>query len=296
MKSEKVKSNVAKGNEYEKVAKQILLKKEIVWNRNVSFDSESNEKKIEGISGVKHQIDIHLVSSLNPSCHLLVECKGHEKSVEKSLACSFITIIKDIEKKRKDWDIIPVFASNNGFDPGAKNMLKYYKIAYLDLKNVSNKIYRMSISEQSIFNKVEITNVILEDGSRAEKFEGFRNDIKGDVFRAENIIGSYELFDDKNKNIRDVLNYVGYFKTGKRKNKECHDDEYVGICSGKKLSYIEGYFKGKTVSKASTSETKIASDTIAVFYRSKTEYFVFRKNGSIERYKLNRTKKFFSRV
>jgi len=87
------KSNKQKGDEYEKFTTEILMMKKLVWEDGVVFDNKDNEHKIFGKSGAEHQIDIHLTSTTNNEYHLLGECKCFNDPIEKTLACSFVTVM-----------------------------------------------------------------------------------------------------------------------------------------------------------------------------------------------------------
>ena len=94
---------------------------------------------------------------------MLCECKSHNGPVEKTEACSFVTVIRDIKEKHNDWKIIPCLASNLGFQSGAVKILIYYDNAPLDLCYVSNKTFKITITESSIRTNVKITGVYLKE-------------------------------------------------------------------------------------------------------------------------------------
>ena len=129
------KTNKQKGDDFEFFSQQILLLKQISWTKEkIQFDNVKCKQKIEGKSGAKHEIDLLFTSSINDIYHLLCECKGYATPVEKSLACSFVTVINDIKKKHNDWKVIPVFFSKKGYQPGALKILNHYKINIKDIQ------------------------------------------------------------------------------------------------------------------------------------------------------------------
>lgn len=274
-----------KGKKYEDFSKSILLLKEISWNNGINFDLVPNNYngKIEGVSGAKHQIDIHLLSSNNPDCHLLCECKSHNGSVEKTEACSFVTVINDIKEKHKDWKIIPCFASNLGFQSGAIKILLYYDIAPLDLQNVSEKRFKLTITESSTRPDIEITNVYLKGNVIAKKYDGFKNDDRGDILPPKNLLGFYELYDNNDQLISDIVNFKGTFKTGKRMHILSKFDVFKSLETGLELDRIEGISRGPIKSEPHTSTSIIKSDTNAVLKIGDKLFYHFKKDGSIEK-------------
>lgn len=277
--------NQEKGKKYEDFSESILLLKEISWDRGIIFDkvSDDHTDKIEGISGAKHQIDIHLLSSNNPDYHLLCECKSHNGSVEKTEACSFVTVIRDIKEKHNDWKIIPCFASNLGFQSGAVKILIYYDIAPLDLCDVSNKTYKITITESSIRPNIKITGVYLKGNIKADCIDGFTNDDRGGILRPEYVLGYYELFDECGKIIEDFINYKGPFVTGKRKYVNNEYDVFKSFITKLELDRIEGISYGAIKTEPHSSTSIIKSDTKAVLKIDDKLFYHFNKDGSIKK-------------
>lgn len=277
--------NQEKGKKYEDFSKSILLLKEISWDTGIIFDKASDNcnGKIEGISGAKHQIDIHLLSSNNPNYHLLCECKSHNGPVEKTEACSFVTVIRDIKEKQKDWQIIPCFASNLGFQSGAVKILIYYDIAPLDLRDVSNKTFKITITESSVRPNIKITGVYLKGNVKADSFDGFINDDRGDILRPEYLLGYYELFDNSGKIIEDLINYKGSFVTGKRKHVNNEYDVFKSIITKLELDRIEGVSCGAIKTEPHSSTNIINSDTKAVLKIDDKLFYHFNKDGTIKK-------------
>ena len=273
------------GDKYEDFSKQILLLTEISWEDGIVFDKNYNSEndKIEGASGAKHQIDIHLVSSQYNNYHLLCECKCHKGSVEKTEACSFVTVIMDIKKKNPDWNVIACFTSNLGFQKGAVQILLYYDIAPLDLEDVSEKEFKITITESSISPKIEITKVYLKNNEVANCYDGFINDDRGGVLRPQYLLGYYELLDENNNIIDDLIHHYGFFKTGNRKHVNNEFDVFKSLEKQIELDRIEGIAKGPCESGPSTSTSIIKSDVKAVLKLSKDTYYHFKKDGTIEK-------------
>lgn len=274
-----------KGKKYEDFSRNILLLKEISWDKGIVFDtvSDNHNGKIEGISGVKHQIDIHLLSSKNHDYHLLCECKSYNGPVEKTEACSFVTVIKDIKEQHKEWKIIPCFASNLGFQSGAAKVLAYYDIAPLDLQNVSEKQIKLTITESSIRPDIVITAVYLRGDILAKRYDGFKNDERGEILSPNNLLGFYELFDQDNKLIDDIVNYKGTFKTGRRINVLSEYDVFKSLDTGLELGRIEGISRGPIKSESHTSTSIIKSDINAVLRIDDKLLYRFKKDGSIDK-------------
>ena len=236
--------NNEKGKKYELFSQEILLLKKIKWDyskteKNIVFDEVSADHKIFGISGQAHQIDVHLTSSQNSDYHLLCECKAHDPAVEKTHACSFVMVINDIKKKHKDWKIIPVFTADDGYQSGAKKILQYYKIIYLEMKDYRNAIRKLTITTTSrtpIFKKL---NGTLDDGTIVDKDVCLVNYSRG-CCGITNAINSFEILDDKNHPIDDLIDFVGKFHTGKRTVKIDKYDDFFELHSNKKLVGISG--------------------------------------------------------
>ncbi len=277
--------NQEKGKKYEDFSKNILLLKEISWERGIIFDKVSNNHsdKIEGISGAKHQIDIHLLSSNHPDYHLLCECKSHNGPVEKTEACSFVTVIKDIKGKHNDWKIIPCFASNLGFQSGAIKILIYYDIAPLDLHDVSDKEFKITITESSRRPNIKITGVYLKGNVKANIIDGFKNDDRGDILRPEYVLGYYELLDDSGKIIKDLINYKGSFVTGKRKQINNAYDVFKSLITELELDRIEGISFGAIKTEPRSSTNIIKSTTKAVLKINDKLFYHFNKDGTIKK-------------
>lgn len=273
-----------KGDKYESFSSEILLLKNVTWTKSgISFDIDSDEHKIEGISGAKHQIDIHLISSKNPSYHLLCECKCYSKAIEKSLACSFVTVINDIKSKHKDWNIIPVFASDKGYNSGALKILNKYKISALDLEDVSDRIFYLTTSESITYAKIIITKVLLINGIEVDVNESFVNYDRGDIWGAKNIVGFYECLDDDEKVIDDLVHFVGTFHTGNRKFSYCDLDIFKRMSDGIEIGRIEGKIEGCETEKTSEHKDKILSNVKAIMKLVNGDSFKFYKDGSIKK-------------
>lgn len=273
------------GDKYEDLSMQILLLKEISWEEGIVFDKvyDNGNDKIEGASGAKHQIDIHLVSSQHNNYHLLCECKCHKGSVEKTEACSFVTVITDIKKKNPDWNVIACFTSNLGFQKGAVQILLYYDIAPLDLEDVSEKEFKITITESSISTDIKITNVYLKNNEVANCYDGFTNDDRGDILRPQYILSYYELLDENNNIINDLIHHYGFFKTGNRKYVNNEFDVFKSLEKNVELDRIEGFANGARKNEPSTSTSIIKSDVKAILKLSKDTYYHFKKDGTIEK-------------
>lgn len=272
-----------KGDKYEAFSSEILLLKNVTWtSKGVSFDEIDAEHKIEGESGAKHQIDIHLTSSKNPEYHLLCECKCYSQAIEKSLACSFVTVINDIRKSHKEWKIIPVFASDKGYNSGALKILKKYKISALDLEDVSDRIFTLTTTESVTSAKITISRITLIDGSEVGVNESFINYDRGDIWGAKNIIGFYEILDDNEKVIDDLVHYVGSFHTGKRKFSYGDSDKFLRMSDNKEIGRIDGIIEGCETNELGKHQEKIISSVKAVMKLVNGDSFKFNKDGTIE--------------
>ena len=273
-----------KGNKYESFSRDILLLKNISWTKkNIIFDNVSSDGVIEGKSGAKHQIDIHLISNQHPRYHLLCECKCFSKAISKSLACSFVTVITDIQKKHRNWKIIPVFASDKGFQSGAKAIFKQYGIASLDLEDVSERKTTLTIEESSIRAIVKINRIVLKDGSEAKIYDGFINDELGDIRDARNLIGYYHVFDSKNNEISDLTDYTGYFKTGNRLSTNSVYDVFKRFGDEKEIDYIEGEVEGNIRKNLGHTTNVVTSIIKAKLKLENGDSYQFFKDGTIKK-------------
>lgn len=214
---------------------------------------------------------------------MLCECKSHNGPVEKTETCSFVTVIRDIKEKHNDWKIILCLASNLGFQSGAVKILIYYDNAPLYLCDVSNKTFKITITESSIRTNVKITGVYLKGNVKADCIDGFTKDDRGDILRPYYVLGYYELFDDCGKIIEDLINYKGPFVTEKRKYVNNEYDVFKSFITKLTLDRIEGvpYSAIKTEPHSSTSIIK--SDTKAVLKTDDKLFYHFNKDGSIKK-------------
>ena len=271
-----------KGDKYEAFSSEILLLKNVTWtSKGIAFDKINDEHKIEGKSGAKHQIDIHLTSSKNPSYHLLCECKCYAKAIEKSLACSFVTVINDIKSNHADWNIIPVFASDKGYNKGALQVLKQYNISALDLEDVSDRIFTLTTTESVTFAKITISQVQLYDNTVVGNNESFINYDRGGIWNAKNIIGFYECLDDNEKIIEDIVHHVGNFHTGKRLYSYCELDKFLRMSDQKEIGRIDGKIEGCETKECGKHEEKVISSVKAIMNLVNGDSFKFKKDGSI---------------
>lgn len=276
-----------KGDNYELFSAEFLLLKDILFsdenNANIDFDLESDKHKIEGVSGAKHQIDIHLTSTKNSNFHLLCECKCHASPVSKTLACSFVTVINDIKNKEKNWNIIPVFASSTGFNSGALKVLKYNKIIPINLSDLSCKTF--SVSENTTITRpiINILSIELKDGLKGNAEDVFINYERGDVFSAKNIIGFYEHLDDNGNTIEDLVTYKGKFHTGKRLHSTCEEDNFLRVKDFIEINKIYGEVTGVEKEIASTSTFKLDSTAKAKINAYDGLEYVFYKDGTVKK-------------
>lgn len=278
-----------KGDKYEAFTKEVLLLKQLTWsydesNENISFDVVSNENIIYGISGAHHQIDVHLTSSVNPSVHLLCECKAHNPAVEKTHACSFVTVINDIKERHNDWKIIPVFAADDGYQSGAFTILKYYKIIPIEMKDYREAKRVMTLSMKSISPIFKTLNATLEDGTIVSDKSCFRNDSRGSYLGISNAINSFELLDENNNEIKDLVYFVGKFYTGKRKVRYDEYDEFIEQNSMKKLISIKGEITGNTEESLGTHKDIFESKVITSMSVGDGYYYKINKNGTCEKF------------
>lgn len=258
--------NNEKGKKYELFSQEILLFKHFNWDyskkeKNIIFDKISDNHKIMGISGEEHQIDVHLVSSEHEEYHLLCECKAHNPAVEKTHACSFVTVINDIKAYHKDWKIIPVFTADDGFQSGAKKILQYYKIIYLEMKDYRNAKRTLTITTSSRAPKFSELRGILDDGSVVDKDVYLQNYSRG-YCGLTNAINSFELLDRNNNVIDNLIEFEGEFHTGKRIIRFDEYDDFIDLQSQKELVKIEGTVVGITTTDYGSSKTVFESKAV----------------------------------
>ena len=159
----------------------------------------------------------------------------------------------------------------------------YYDIAPLDLRDVSNKTFKITITESSVRPNIKITGVYLKGNVKADSFDGFINDDRGDILRPEYLLGYYELFDNSGKIIEDLINYKGSFVTGKRKHVNNEYDVFKSIITKLELDRIEGVSCGAIKTEPHSSTNIINSDTKAVLKIDDKLFYHFNKDGTIKK-------------
>lgn len=276
--------NYEKGKKYELFSQEILLLKRFKWDysrneKGIIFDKASDEHIIMGISGEEHQIDIHLISGKNEEYHLLCECKAHDPAVEKIHACSFVTVINDIKAFHKDWKIIPVFTADDGYQSGAKKILQYYKIIYLEMKDYRNAKRTLTITTTSRAPKFSALRGILDDDSVVDKDVCLQNYSRG-CCGLTNAINSFELLDNNNNTIKDLVEFVGEFHTGKRIIKFDEYDNFIELQSGKELVKIEGTVDGIVTNDYGSSKTVFESKAVTNIILDDGSIYRINKDGS----------------
>lgn len=276
-----------KGDAYESFSKEVLLLKQISWsytdkNKNIYFDTESDEHILCGISGAHHQIDVHLTSSELPEFHLLCECKAHNPAVEKTHACSFVTVINDIKEKHPEWKIIPVFTADDGFQSGAFTILKYYKVIALEMKDYRNATRTLSMKVTSIAPVFKSLYGYLEDGTIVDKNVCLENLSRGGGLGITNAIRSFEILDENNQVIKDIVEYVGKFHTGKRTIIYDEYDDFTEVSSQKKLVSIKGEVIGNTSNELESSVDVFKSKVITSINLGDGNIYKIRKDRTCE--------------
>ena len=280
--------NNEKGKKYELFSQEILLLENLKWDyskkdKDIVFDIVSDDHEIVGVSGQDHQIDVHLTSSQNPDYHLLCECKAHDPAVEKTHACSFVTVINDIKKNHKDWKIIPVFTADDGYQSGAKKILQYYKIIYLEMKDYRNAKRTLTITTTSRSPIFEKLNGILEDGTVIDRDVCLENYSRG-CCGITNAINSFELLDNNNKEIDNIVEFIGDFHTGKRTIIFDQYDDFIEMHSRKKLVGITGTVAGITTNDYGSSKTVFESKAVTNIILSDGSIYRVNKDGSCVKY------------
>ena len=281
-------ANQIKGKKYEDFSKEILLLESVSFENGIHFDKVNPKKtkleRIEGISGVKHQIDIHLLSSEFPDYHLLCECKCYGGEIEKSVACAFITVIHDIEKKHPDWKIISCFLSDQGFQQGAFKILGYYDVAPLELENVSNKKIRITMSESSIRANFKVEKTVLENDTIMNGIDALKNNHLNSMFREEKVLSFFKLVDEDGNEISDIMHFVGKFRTAQRKKQPlAPDDFFYSVKTGLKFEYLEDVSYVPEYSELDPSSIVFDSSVKAVLKIANGVYYHFNKDGSVEK-------------
>ena len=280
--------NNEKGKKYEIFSQEILLLENLKWDyseteKDIVFDEVSDDHKIVGISGQDHQIDVHLTSSQNPDYHLLCECKAHDPAVEKTHACSFVTVINDIKENHKDWKIIPVFTADDGYQTGAKKILQYYKIIYLEMKDYRNAKRTLTITTTSRSPIFEKLNGTLEDGTVVDRDVCLENYSRG-CCGITNAINSFELLDNNNKEIDNLVEFIGDFHTGKRTIIFDQYDDFIEMHSRKKLIGITGTVTGITTNDYGSSKTVFESKAVTNIILGDGSIYRINKDGSCVKY------------
>ena len=280
--------NNDKGKKYELFSQEILLLEKLKWDysrtdKDIVFDKVSDDHKIAGISGQDHQIDVHLTSSQNPDYHLLCECKAHDPAVEKTHACSFVTVIHDIKENHKDWKIIPVFTADDGYQSGAKKILQYYKIIYLEMKDYRNAKRTLTITTTSRSPIFEQLNGILDDGTIVDRNVCLENYSRG-CSGITNAINSFELLDKNNKVIDNLVEFIGDFHTGKRTIVFDQYDDFIEMHSRKKLVKITGRVTGNETNELGYSKTVFESKAVTNIILGDGSIYRINKDGTCVKY------------
>lgn len=276
--------NNEKGKKYELFSQEILLLKHYNWDyskkeKNIIFDKISDNHKIMGISGEEHQIDVHLLSSEHEEYHLLCECKAHDPAVEKTHACSFVTVINDIKAYHKDWKIIPVFTADDGFQSGAKKILQYYGIIYLEMKDYRNAKRTLTTTITSRAPKFSELRGILDDGTVVDKDVCLQNYSRG-CCGLTNAINSFELLDKNNNIIEDLIDFVGDFHTGKRIIMFDEYDDFFELHSEKELIRIEGTVVENITTNYGSDQTVFESKAVTNIILGDGSIYRINKDGS----------------
>lgn len=114
----------SKGDMYESLISYVY--QQLSWASDRDIEVLSNQK-IKGKSGQEHQIDVYYEFQQNGVIHkVIIECKNHEKKVEKGMIQSFKAVLDDIG------NATGIFASFNGFQSGAREFAKYYDIELVE--------------------------------------------------------------------------------------------------------------------------------------------------------------------
>lgn len=97
------------------------------------------------------------------------------------------------------------------------------------------------------------------------------------------MLGYYELFDDCEKIIEDLINYKGLFVIGKRKYVNNEYDVFKSFITKLELDRIEGVSYGVIKTAPHYSTTIIKSDTKAVLKIDDKLFYHFNKDGKIKK-------------
>ena len=192
-------------------------------------------------------------------------------------------MIHDIKEEHPAWEVIGAFFSNKGFDSGAVKVLSYYEIAPLYLEDVSSKTFKFTITESSTRAIISVKRAFYSDDSEVDLNEYFRNDDRGEFFRIGTIVGFYTLYDEQGELIKDIINYIGNFNTGKRGSENNEHDYFLGMTSKKELKSIEGSIEGKETTSLGSHSSIIKSTVKGILRESKDFVYHFNKDGSVKK-------------
>ncbi|WP_373598708.1 restriction endonuclease [Paraclostridium bifermentans] len=167
------------GKQYEELVRYVYEQLSNFSGKNIKVE---RNVKIVGKSGTTHQIDVYYQFEMNGITHrVIIECKDHNKRVEKSMIQSFKGVIDDIG------NCTGIFASRNGFQSGAKEYAKYYDIELISggetplLAKVLDKKIGILLPDKNIIGQPFWTIMKSEN-----------NDITGSyILIAENTIGLF---------------------------------------------------------------------------------------------------------
>ena len=121
------------GKAYERWISRLL---QIWFGEEVTID---NNRFMEGISGVGHELDLYLRFPYGGSLHhVAVECKNHAMPVGKETVAAFDSILRDLNAARKEEEkLFGVIISRNGFKIGAVDYARHRGILLLEIREPS---------------------------------------------------------------------------------------------------------------------------------------------------------------
>lgn len=131
------------GVEYEQFIKKIILG--IQNTKRVITDLQGGKRNsIQGISGVKHQIDVSFIdSSFQLPTLVLIECKQHTTPINLGLVKIVHSTEEDIYDNRKNFtQILSILVYTSKVQKGAQEYADYYKIQTVKLPLGPNFIFQ----------------------------------------------------------------------------------------------------------------------------------------------------------
>ncbi len=134
---------------YENITKYIYEKLGVEFG--IKIEGYGNKFKIQGKSGVKHQIDVLTSQSdSTTTAKTAIECKYWNKKVSKDAVMKLSSIIQDSDIDKG------IIVSKSGFTKDAYNFAKHYNIDIVELREFDKN------RKESVSKQLEIASILIK--------------------------------------------------------------------------------------------------------------------------------------